>query len=128
MPSTRIETRAGWLGDRRRDFIEAVQASLVAGILIPEGDRCVRLLEFGDDSIITPPHAGPHYTVIEISLFSGRSIEAKRRLYAAMVENLSPFGLAPHDIKVILHEVPQENWGLRGLPASEIELGFKVDV
>jgi phenylpyruvate tautomerase PptA (4-oxalocrotonate tautomerase family) len=128
MPSTRIETRLGWLGDRRRDFIEAVQASLVAGLLIPEADRSVRLLEFDDDAIITPPHAGPHYTVIEISLFSGRSIEAKRRLYAAMATNLAPFGLAPHDIKVILHEVPQENWGLRGLPASEIDLGFKVDV
>jgi phenylpyruvate tautomerase PptA (4-oxalocrotonate tautomerase family) len=128
MPSTRIETRLGWLGDRRRDFIEAVQASLVAGLLIPEADRSVRLLEFDDDAIIIPPHAGPHYTVIEISLFSGRSIEAKRRLYAAMATNLAPFGLAPHDIKVILHEVPQENWGLRGQPASEIDLGFKVDV
>ena len=128
MPSTRIETRAGWLGDRRRDFVEAVQAALVAGILIPEGDRCVRLLEFDEDCIITPPHAGPRYTVIEISLFTGRSLEAKRRLYAAMAANLAPFGLAPNEIKVILHEVPRENWGLRGLPASEIELGFKVDV
>jgi phenylpyruvate tautomerase PptA (4-oxalocrotonate tautomerase family) len=128
MPSTRIETRAGWLGNRRRDFIEAVQAALVAGILISEGDRCVRLLEFGEDDIITPAHAGPNYTIVEISLFSGRSIEAKRRLYATMVENLAPFGLAAHDIKVILIEVPQENWGLRGRPASEIELGFKVDV
>lgn len=128
MPSTRIETRSGWLGDRRRAFIEAVQASLVAGLLIPEADRSVRLLELDEDCIITPPHAGPHYTVIEISLFFGRSIEAKRRLYAAMAANLAPFGLAPQDIKVILHEVPRENWGLRGLPASEIDLGFKVDV
>lgn len=128
MPSTRIETRRGWLGDRRRDFIEAVQAALVAGILIPEGDRCVRLLELDEDAVISPPSAGPRYTVIEISLFTGRSIEAKRRLYASMVEKLTPFGLAPNEIKVILHEVPRENWGLRGLPASEIELGFRVDV
>jgi Uncharacterized protein, 4-oxalocrotonate tautomerase homolog len=128
MPSTRIETRAGWLGDRRRDFIEAVQAALVTGILIPEGDRCVRLLEFEDDCIITSPDAGPRYTVIEISLFAGRTIEAKRRLYAAMVEKLAPFGLSANEIKVILHEVPRENWGLRGLPGSEIELGFKVEV
>lgn len=128
MPSTRIETRAGWLGDRRRDFIEAVQAALVTGILIPEADRCVRLLEFEEGSIITSSNAGPRYTVIEISLFTGRSIEAKRRLYEAMVANLAPFGLAPNEIKVILHEVPRENWGLRGKPASEIELGFKVEV
>lgn len=88
----------------------------------------MRLLEYEDDCIITTPKAGPRYTVIEISLFSGRSLEAKRRLYAALAANLAPFGLAPNEIKVILHEVPRENWGLRGLPASEIELGFTVDV
>ncbi|MFD2649761.1 tautomerase family protein [Devosia albogilva] len=128
MPSTRIETRSSWLGERRRDFVEAVQRALVRGILIPEDDRCVRLIEFDEDAIITPPHAGPRYTVIEITLFTGRSIEAKRRLYAALVEELAPFGLEARDIKIILVEVDRENWGLRGLPGSEIELGFKVDV
>jgi len=128
MPSTRIETRRGWLGARRRNFIEAVQGALVAGILIPDTDRCVRLVEYDDDAFIVPPHVGPHYSVVEISLFTGRSIEAKRRLYAALVEAVEPFGLAPHDLKVILHEVPRENWGLRGKPGSDIDLGFKVDV
>jgi phenylpyruvate tautomerase PptA (4-oxalocrotonate tautomerase family) len=128
MPSTRIETRRGWLGDRRGAFLEAVQRALVAGILIPENDRCVRLHEIDDDAFITGKGKGPGYAVIEISLFTGRSIEAKRRLYAALVSELASFGLEPHDVKVILHEVPRENWGLGGLPASEIELGFKVDV
>lgn len=128
MPSTRIETRRGWLGEQRRAVIEAVQRALVAGILIPEADRCVRLMEYDEDAMIVPPRVGPRYMVVEISLFTGRSIEAKRRLYAALVEQLAPFGLAAHDVKVILHEVPRENWGLRGKPASEIELGFKVDV
>lgn len=127
MPSTRIETRS-WLGPKRRDFIEAVQRALVAGILIPEQDRCVRLLEFDDEAFIAPEHVGPHYTIIEISLFTGRSIEAKRRLYGALVRELEPFGLAAGDIKAILHEVPRENWGLKGVPGSELELGFKVDV
>lgn len=128
MPSTRIETRQGWLGARRRDFIEAVQGALVAGILIPETDRCVRLVEYDAEAMMVPPHVGPHYTIIEISLFTGRTIDAKRRLYAELGTALAPFGLEPHDLKVILYEVPRENWGLRGLPGSEIELGFKVDV
>lgn len=128
MPSTRIETRRGWLGSGRRAFIEAVQRALVAGILIPEADRCVRLIEYDDEDFIVPSHVGAGYTVIEISLFTGRSMEAKRRLYASIVSELAPFGLEAHDIKTILHEVPRENWGLRGKPASEIELGFKVDV
>lgn len=128
MPSTRIETRKGWLGAQKRDFIEAVQAALVAGILIPEGDRCVRLVEYDEDAFIVGADKGPRYSVVEISLFTGRSIEAKRRLYAELVTRVAPFGLAPQDLKVILHEVPRENWGLRGIPGSETDLGFKVDV
>lgn len=128
MPSTRIETRRGWLGTRRREVLEAVQRALMTGILIPENDRCIRLVEFDEDAMMVPPHVSQCYMVVEISLFTGRTIEAKRRLYAALVTELAAFGLAAHDLKVILHEVPRENWGLRGLPGSEIELGFKVDV
>jgi phenylpyruvate tautomerase PptA (4-oxalocrotonate tautomerase family) len=29
---------------------------------------------------------------------------------------------------VILNEPPMENYGIRGLPASEVEIGFKLDV
>lgn len=128
MPSTRIETRKGWLGTQKREFIEAVHAALVAGILIPEGDRCVRLVEYDDDAFIVAADKGPRYCVIEICMFVGRSTDAKRRLYAELTSRLAPFGLAVQDLKVIVHDVPRENWGLRGLPASEIELGFKVDV
>ncbi|ODT72892.1 MAG: 4-oxalocrotonate tautomerase [Pelagibacterium sp. SCN 63-23] len=128
MPSTRIETRKGWLGAQKREFVEAVQAALVAGILIPEGDRCVRLAEYDEDAFIVGADKGPRYCVIEISMFSGRSLDAKRRLYAELTTRLAMFGLAVQDLKVILHEVPRENWGLRGGPGSEIDLGFKVDV
>jgi hypothetical protein len=44
------------------------------------------------------------------------------------VQRLAPLGLEAADVKVLLIEVDRENWGLRGLPASEIDLGFKVDV
>lgn len=38
-------------------------------------------------------------------------------------------GIEGNDIMIVLHEVPLENWGIRGgKPASEVDLGFKVDV
>ena len=42
----------------------------------------------------------------------------------------SHFALPPgRGEKFTLIEVPPENWGLRGgMPASEIDLGFKIDV
>jgi phenylpyruvate tautomerase PptA (4-oxalocrotonate tautomerase family) len=38
------------------------------------------------------------------------------------------FGAAETDIKIVLVEVAVENWGLGGRPASEIELGFEINV
>lgn len=125
MPSTRIETRKGWLGDRRLELIEAVQRALVAHLKIPESDRSVRLLEYEADSFIGTSEKA---TEIEVTLFTGRSIEAKRNLYKGLVDALAAFGLAPNEIKVMLIEVPRENWGLRGMPGSEVQLGFKVEV
>jgi len=40
-----------------------------------------------------------------------------------------PSEIKPKDIFIVLHEVPMENWGIRGgIPASEVNLGFKVNV
>ena len=128
MPSTRVETRAGWLNGRHAEFIAAIQRALVEGIRIPEHDRDIRVLEYPPHAFAPPEGRGAHYSIIEISMFSGRTIDAKRRLYASLVGELAAFDIAPTDVKIVVHDVPRENWGLRGKAATDIELGFKVEV
>jgi phenylpyruvate tautomerase PptA (4-oxalocrotonate tautomerase family) len=127
MPSTRIETAAGWIDDHAA-LIAATQRALVEAIRIPEHDRDIRVLEYPAHAFAPPPGRGPHYSIVEISMFAGRSLDAKRRLYAALAREYAAFGLAPNDIKIIVHDVPRENWGLRGQAATDLELTFKVDV
>lgn len=128
MPSTRIETRTGWIDGRHEQLIAAVHRALVEGIRIPEHDRDIRILEYPPEAFASPPGRGPAYTVIEIAMFAGRSVDAKRRLYAGLVRELAVFDIAPTDLKIIVHDLPRENWGLGGKAATDIELGFKVDV
>lgn len=131
MPSTTIEIRCSYSQTEEIAIIEAVQAALVAGFKIPPEDRCVRLIEHAPHRFIalsrlTQPE---RYTVITITAFAGRSIDAKRNLYREIVERLEPLGIPRDHTKIILHEVARENWGLGGgKPASEIELNFKIDV
>ena len=127
MPSTRIETTAGWIADPAA-LIAAVQDAIVEGIRIPPGDRDIRLLEYPAHSFAAPHGKGPRYTVVELSMFTGRSLDAKRRLYAALATAFERFGLPAIDLKVIVHDVPRENWGLGGKAATDIEIGFKVEV
>jgi phenylpyruvate tautomerase PptA (4-oxalocrotonate tautomerase family) len=128
MPSTRIETRRGWIGERRLELIEAVQRALLDALKLPSDDRSVRLFEYDDVAIITPPGKGSSYMVVEVTLFSGRTDDAKRRLYAGLAREFSSLGIPASDIKTILVEVPASNWGLHGKAASDIDLGYKIDV
>jgi 4-oxalocrotonate tautomerase family enzyme len=127
MPSTRIETTAGWIADPAA-LIGAVQDAIVDGIRIPPGDRDIRLLEYPARSFAAPHGKGPRYTVVEMSMFTGRSLEAKRRLYAALAIAFERFGVPSADLKILIHEVDRENWGLGGKAATDIEIGFKVEV
>lgn len=128
MPSSRLETAAGWIGDRHAEIVAAIQRALIEGIRIPETDRCVRILEYPAGTFFAPPDRGPRYSVLEISMFAGRSRDAKGRLYAALQREMSAFGLVEGDLKIIVHDVPFDNWGLRGKPADPATLTFKVDV
>jgi hypothetical protein len=128
MPNTLIATRSGWIDDPEA-VIEAVQSALMEAIKIPEWDRTVRLIEHSPSHFAVPLGRGERYTLIEITMFSGRSRDAKRALYQAIVRNLGALSVPALDIKVTLIECPLENWGIRGgHAASEIELGFAVNV
>jgi phenylpyruvate tautomerase PptA (4-oxalocrotonate tautomerase family) len=62
-------------------------------------------------------------------MFAGRSMDAKRRLYDAIVRRLAVLDVPASDVLIVLHEPPMENWGVNGgIPASEVDVGFKVDI
>lgn len=131
MPSTVIEVRFSYTMEQEIRIIEAVQAALVEGFRIPEGDRCVRLISHEPHRFIAPTRLGQpeRYTVVTVSAFHGRSLDAKRHLYQGIVSRLAGLGIPADHVKIVLNEVARENWGLRGgIPASEIEFGFKIDV
>jgi len=128
MPSTRITTGA-WAQGHEPEVIESVQSALLTSLKIPDWDRDIALDLHDTKARIVPTGRSERYTRIEVVMFAGRSLDAKRALYEAIVKNLSEIGVPATDMKIILVEVPAENWGLRGgLPASEIDLGFKVEV
>ena len=128
MPNTTIETRTGWITEASA-VIDAVQSALRDALRLPEWDRTLRLMQHAPDHFAVPPGRGPRYTLVEVTMFSGRSLAAKRALYQAIVRNLGARGVPADDIKITLIDVPPENFGIRGgRPASEVDLGFKIEV
>jgi phenylpyruvate tautomerase PptA (4-oxalocrotonate tautomerase family) len=69
------------------------------------------------------------YTIIEFSIFEGRSVEAKKELIRQLYERIPrQTGILSKDIEVTIFKTPRHAWGIRGMPGDEIGLNYKVEV
>ena len=131
MPSILIEVRRHYTPEQEAALMEAVHAALREAFKILPHDRNVRLVVHEPHRFACPPDREMPvcYTHISIDAFAGRSLDAKRSLYKAIVKNLEPFGIPTNHVKILLREIAKENWGIRGGQAGcDVELGFKVEV
>ena len=131
MPHVVIETRREGSEAEESALIGAVHGALVSAFRIPEGDRHVRLLVHAPHRFAVPPEMEQpeRFTQITIDAFAGRSIDAKRALYSAIVERLEPLGIPRDHVSILVRDAPRENWGIRGgQAASDVDLGFDVNV
>lgn len=62
--------------------------------------------------------------VVTVEMWEGRTVEQKRRLVAAITQAMVDHaGASPHNLHVIIHEIPRHNWGRAGVLGSELEGG-----
>lgn len=130
MPSVSIEVRREYTRSEEASIMEAVLKSFREAFKVPSSDRMVRFTSHPPHRFLAPPDlANPdRYTYITIEALPGRSINAKRELYQCMADNLAPLGIPQDHVTIIIHEIARENWGHRGMAASDIDVGFKIEV
>lgn len=129
MPLARIETRRPRPPHEVQALIDAVYEAQREALKVPEGDKQIRYVEHRPEHFAVPPDRTENYTQVEIQLFPGRSLEAKRALYRGIVSRFGALGIAPADVFIVLQEPSLDNWGIRGgQPASDVDLGFNLNV
>jgi len=116
MPLVRIALRSGKSREYRCAIADAVHQCIVSELKAPADDRFQVITEHDADSLIY----GPTYLnvkrtddviFIQITLNGGRTLEAKRRFYRAVVNALAARpGVRTQDVLINLVEVPKENW------------------
>lgn len=116
--------------NRHRDAIsDAIHACLVEALGLPESKRFHRFFPMDGSDFIHPNDRSVNYTIIEISMFSGRSTETRKRLIRLLFERLeTEVGIVPQDVEVTIFESPAENWGIRGRCGDELALDYDVNV
>jgi phenylpyruvate tautomerase PptA (4-oxalocrotonate tautomerase family) len=127
MPLVRLEVRQVRSAAQKQALLDAAHAALVTALRIPEDDRMQRIVEHAREDFELPPGRSDDFVLVEVTMFAGRSRQAKRRLYQALVGNFGELGIAPTDVFVVLHEPPMDDWGIRGgQMASDVDLEFEV--
>lgn len=131
MPNSTIDVLRDYTAAEGAALLDAVHASLVEAFRLPLRDRHVRLVVHEPHRFAVPPDlAYPElYTQVTIDCFEGRSLDAKRALYAGIVQRLSVLGIPGDHVLILVRESPAQNWGIRGgQAASDVILGFDVNV
>jgi phenylpyruvate tautomerase PptA (4-oxalocrotonate tautomerase family) len=129
MPLVTITMLKGRSKETKKAILTDVHDALVKCFKIPDSDRYQRIIEIGPDNFEIPSDRTEQWVTIELTVFPGRSLDAKRLLYKDVVERLEKLCIVSTDILIILNEPPLNNWSIRdGVPASETNIGFKIDV
>jgi len=128
MPVARVNTRRERTPDDVSRLIDPIYRAQRTALRVPEDDRSIRYVEHRPEHFSVPSTASDDFVLVEITLFPGRSIEAKTHLHREIVANVTALGIAADDVYVILSEQAMENWAVRGVPGTELRLGFSLDV
>jgi phenylpyruvate tautomerase PptA (4-oxalocrotonate tautomerase family) len=113
----------------RAALSDTIHACVIEALHYPPDKRFHRFLPLEPEDFIYPADRSEQYTMIEISMFEGRSDEAKKQLIRLLFARLqADVGIAPQDVEITIFETPRQNWGIRGQPGDELGLTYRVDV
>jgi phenylpyruvate tautomerase PptA (4-oxalocrotonate tautomerase family) len=129
MAQIKIYGNRSFLSPIKQDVSNILHSCIVDAFQYPENKRAHRFFFMDEGDFFYPEGRSNRYTIIEISLFDGRSIEAKKALYQLIFnrfENL--LSISTTDVEITLTETPLHNWGIRGKSGDDLTLDYKIAV
>lgn len=127
MAQVRIYGYREHLETYRDELSELVHSALVTELGIPQEKRFQRFLPLADADFVHPGDRSERYTIVEVVLFSGRRVATKKAAIRAMFARAAELGMAAADLEIVFLEAPAHDWGIRGRPADELMLDYRVD-
>lgn len=129
MSQVTVYGNAASLAKHHTALSDAIHRSVMSALDYPPEKRFHRFMPMEEPYFVYPEDRGPDYTIIEISMFEGRSEIAKRDLIQELFRNIEDAtGIAPLSIEITIFEAPKVNWGIRGQNGADLGLNYKVDV
>lgn len=118
MPFAQISLKKGTTPAFRTTLMEEIYLAMRESIGSPEDDRFATITELDEGNFNSSGNylgieRSDDVVFIQITLNSGRTVDQKKALYAAIARGLqAELDVRPEDIVVNLVDVPKENWSL----------------
>lgn len=115
---------------RHRDHLSiAIHQALTKTLKYPIEKKFQRFISLESEHFIYPSDRTESYIIIEISMFEGRTKEAKKALINTLFQNINDLcGIDFNDMEITIFETPKENWGIRGKNADELQLNYQINI
>jgi phenylpyruvate tautomerase PptA (4-oxalocrotonate tautomerase family) len=113
----------------REQVSEIIHDCVIDAFQYPKEKKAHRFIYIDSDSFFYFEGRTEKHTIIEINIFEGRSVEAKKKLYGLLFDKFeNELGISIMDLEITIFETPMHNWGIRGKSADELLLNYKVNV
>ena len=115
MPLIRVDIVKGKSPEYKKILLDCIHEGMMEALGIEDWDRFQRIIEIDKENFEIPSGKTENFTIIEITMFQGRSKEQKRALIEIITKKLGErLEIIPTDVFIIINEPPNENWGLGG--------------
>ena len=113
----------------KEQLSDVIHGCVMEALAFPEDKRFHRFFPMREEDVFYPSSRSRAYTIIEIMMIEGRTVETKKRLIRLFFERIrKELGIQAVDIEVVIQEAPAYQFGFRGMTGDEMLLDYKVEV
>ncbi|CAN5371339.1 tautomerase family protein [soil metagenome] len=127
MAQVKIYGLRAQLNPIKRQLSDVIHGCVVEALSFPQDKRAHRFFPLEAEDFFYPTGRTDAYTIIEISMMSGRTLATRKRLIRLLFDRISStLGIAQQDLEINIAESPPCNWGFRGFHGDEVKLNYKL--
>ena len=128
MAQFKIYGRDDVLRPLRTSLSDTVHAAAVDVLGLPATKRFHRFFPMTREDFPTPEGRSEKYTVIEVLVFTGRTVATKKAFYQRLYRDFDQhLGIEAADLEITIVETPRHDWGIRGQAGDELTLTYRVE-
>ena len=129
MAQIKIYGVSSYLDTLREKLSDVIHNCVVLALEMPKDKRAHRFIGLEKENFMMPGGRTDAYTIIEITMIEGRTVETKKKLIRLLFDQIrDEVGISHQDLEICILESPAANWGFRGMHGDEVKLNYKVKI